>query len=273
MAELSLCLLRHGAPYLREIRFSHSGVVLADLNASALDSVPDWSSASVPDAMKLLVAADTSSAQRPPASDSWTGILAKTRAVSEDSVEQSQLTGDSRRLRDAQEAFRQTVNAKNEQLRWVLQKQDQASRLSDFLSRSDLQTRLVALSEDARVLKEVRGFFLDQDREFQRALDQAQLDPLLVSIEVRTLSQRQALRRPYLEAFFQALANRQRSIEQFLTAMEQVWGDWSTSGGMIQFSSQNAQNTYQLTSAQLKQANDQVSSTMQAWNNWEAAQR
>jgi hypothetical protein len=276
LAEASVCLLRHATPYLRNLRFSTGGAVLAELDTQAIDSVGDWSFASSAEAEKLLTLSEganagvTAAASKP--GDWLTDLKATMKEISA-GTDERQLTGDALRLRNAQASFKQSLAVRQQRLKLVLDKQDQATRLNDVYSAQDLDTKLALLRESQVVLAEVRSSFYNEDQEYRRTLEQAQIDPLMVKIEVRGVSERQERRRPYLEQLFQALAERQRNATSLVSAMQRTWGNWSTSGNMIQFTSSDAQANYRQAIAALNQATDQVSAAMRAFGESEAAQR
>jgi hypothetical protein len=267
LAEICVCLLRYGAPYLRDIRFTLAGNLVAELDQTAIDSVHDWATAGVADIEKLLTlstAGEMVTRSTAPESGGWVARLeAKMKEVSGGSDE-PQLTGDAKRLRDAQLAFNQALDERKQRLRSVLEKQDRAGSLSDVHTAADLETKLAILRESEAALADVRDFFLNPEIKYRSMLEQAQIDPLLVNIELRGLSERQGPRRLLLQQLFEAVAERQRSANSLVTEMHSNWGSWSTVGNMIQFSSLEAQAAYSRASAQLSQATDRVSASMRA---------
>lgn len=268
IAEIGLCLLLHGAPYVRSIRFSAAGSVLAELDGAAIDSISDWAAASVADCEKLLSLA--ASGRKPTNEEGDSGsrgwaaqFAAKVRQIAgaaedADSTDGGNLLGQSRR------AFNQVLDQRNQQLKAILESQDRAANVSDVYSPADLQAKLTSLNQNETMLVSLRDFFLNEEKEYERFLRQAQLDPLLVSIEIRGMADRQAPRRPALQQMFQAVAQRQRSATTFLNEMQRTWGSWTTEGSMIQFSSPDAQTAYRQASTQLQQATEQLNSAMRA---------
>jgi hypothetical protein len=186
-------------------------------------------------------------------------------------AEEAAAGGDGQRIQDAQKAFDQMLASHNQRLKSVLEMQDQAGRLADLSSADSLQSKLRLLRQAAVDLGQTRHFLLNQDSEFRQTFQSREVDPLFIHIQMRSLSERQARRRPYLEALFQAVEQRQNSAELFLTEMQRTWGAWSAAGTTIQFSTPEAQAAYRQASDQLSQATDRTSTAIRALNDWEAA--
>ena len=267
LAEICVCLLRYGAPHLRDVRFALGGDLVAELDQTAVDSVSDWTAVGVADTEKLLTLfkpGEMVTRSAAPEPQGWVAKLeAKMKEVSGGNDE-PQLTGDARRLRDAQRAFNQALEERNQRLTSVVEKQDRAGSLSDVNTAADLETKLAMLRESDAALADVRDFFLNEEIKYRSILEQAQIDPLLLNIELRGVRERQGSRRPLLEQLLQALAERQRCAKTFVTEMQNFWGSWTKVGNLIHFSSSEAEATYSRSSTQLSQATARVSAAFRA---------
>ena len=273
MANACSCLLSRATPFVRSIRFIQRGVIVAELDGRSIDSIPDWTKASLPDVQNLLSVRENIAAQSVNNSKigTWSAEFQKKLKGISSSAEDAAAGGDGQRIQDAQKAFEQTLALHNQRLKSVLDRQDQAGRLNDVLSADSLQSKLQLLRQAAVDLGQTRQFLLNQDGEFRQIFQSRDVDPLFVSIQMRTQSERQARRRPYLEALFQALDQRQSSAELFLTEMQRTWGGWSASGTTVQFNNAEAQAAYRQAADQLSQATERASAAIRALNDFEAA--
>jgi hypothetical protein len=274
LAKVSGCVLSQAAPFVRGLRFIQRGSVIAALDGRAIDSVSDWAKASLSDVQNLLTSQQSIASQNADSSDagSWSTKLQNKLKDLASKAEDGAANGDGQRIRDAQETFDRTVASQNQRLRSVLQQQDQAGKLMDVLNAASLQSKLQLLRQAAVDLKQTREFLMNQDGQFRQLLQSREIDPLFVNIRMRSISERQAGRRPYLEAAFQALDERQSGAEFFLTEMQRTWGGWNVAGTMIQFTSTDAQRAYRQAADGFSQATDRVSAAMRALNDWDAAQ-
>jgi hypothetical protein len=271
MAKASSCLLSQAAPFVRALRFVQRGTVLAALDERAIDSVTNWAQASPGDIENLLTNQQNILSGGSNVG-SWSADLQKKLKDISSKTDDSAASGDSQRIREAQETFDRTVASQNQRLSSVLEQQDRAGKLNDVLSEANLQSKLQLLQQAGVDLRQTREFLMNQDGQFRQLLQSHEIDPLFVSIQMRAMSDRQARRRPYLEALFQALDQRQNSAEVFLTEMQRTWGGWNVAGTMIQFTSTDAQRAYRQAADGFSQATDRVSAAMRALNDWDAAQ-
>ncbi len=280
LAEISQCLMRHAAPYLRELRFIQNGRIQVDLDAGAVDSVPDWKQASVVEIGRLIASVeDGGSAGKTDASPAdQNDLVAKLEAKMKEvnpTNDEPPLSGDSQHLREANLAFNRMAQEKNARLNAAIEKQGQAGMLGDVHTTLDLERKSALLHESEAALGEAREFYLNQDRVYRQLLEQEHIDLLLANISVRGVSERLGRRRPYLEQLFQALDERQRSATALLTDMKSMWGSWSgdATETRIQFTSVAVRDAYEQASVQFKQASKQVATAMHAWSGWEASQK
>jgi hypothetical protein len=270
LAELTTCLLRHGAPYVHSLRFIQGGRVIAELDQRALELVPDWSQASVTTAQELLV----SSGPAAPSPD------AAANDAQHPSVkgETPELTGDRKRLQEVEDAFYRARTNQFDRLNKLIEVQDFAPRLASVSSVSALEDRLKWLGDNDSVLDSARALLLDPEPEYRRRLNEQSLDPKVVTILCRGLAERGALQRPYLAKLLDAVAERQRAAKSFLSAMQSQWGNWHAdpADGRIYFDppmARDAQEAYQRGSAQYKQASDALVAALRAWSEFNAAQK
>jgi hypothetical protein len=273
MANVCFCLLPRATPFARALRFVQRGVIVAELDERAIDSIPDWTRASLVDIQNLLSTPQNSASQNGGGSKvgTWSTDFQRKLKDLSSTAEEAAAGGDGQRIQDAQKAFDQMLASHNQRLKSVLEMQDQAGRLADLSSADSLQSKLRLLRQAAVDLGQTRQFLLNQDSEFRQTFQSREVDPLFIHIQMRSLSERQARRRPYLEALFQAVEQRQNSAELFLTEMQRTWGAWSAAGTTIQFSTPEAQAAYRQASDQLSQATDRTSTAIRALNDWEAA--
>jgi len=267
LAGVSICLLQHGVPYLRSVRFIQGGYLLAELDDRAIDSVVDWSKASAVEVENLLIV--------PEATRVSTANAGNAPSPGSTGDRETELTGDRKRLREVETSFNNRLQEQFKFLTALLETQDAAANLGGLQSGTDLQARLKVLEANDAALASARGLLLNQGQEYRRALEELKLDPLLVKVVMRAFTEREDQERVYLTELLDGLAERQRSVKALLTNMQSVWGSWSAdpSANSIQFTSLAARDTYNQSSSQLQRSTERVSAAMRAWTAWKAAQK
>jgi hypothetical protein len=270
LAELTTCLLRHGAPYVHTLRFIQGARVIAELDQRALELVPDWSQASVTTAQQLLASSGLAAPSPVAAAND-----AQPPSAKEDSPE---LTGDRKRLQEVDDAFYRARTNQFDRLNKLIEAQDFAARLPSVGRASDLDERLKWLGDNESALDSARAFFLNPEPEYRRLLNEQNFDPLMVTILCRGLTERGEQQRPYLTRLLDAVAERQRITKSFLAAMQSQWGNWhgNPATGRIYFDpprDREAQEAYNRGSAQYERASHAVELAARAWSDFNAAQK
>jgi len=267
LAELTTCLLRHGAPYVHTLRFIQGGRVIAEVDQRALELVPDWSHASVTTAQELLASSGLAAPSPEAAAND-----AQPPSAKEDSPE---LTGDRKRLQEVEDAFQRTRASQFDRLNKLIEAQDSAPRLASVGQASDLAERLKWLGDDESALDSARDLLLNPEPEYRRRLNEQNFDPLVVAILCRGLTERGEQQRPYLAKLLEAVAERQRITQSFLAAMQSQWGNWhgDPATGLIHFDSSSARDACQRGQAQYEQASHAVGLALRAWSDFNAAQK
>ena len=268
LTEFTTCLMRHGAPYVHTLRFIQGHRVIAELDQRALELVPDWSQASVATAQALL----ESSGVADPSPDA----AAKSAQPPSVKEEPAELTGDRKRLQEAEEAFNRARTSQFDRLNKLIEVQDSAPRLASIGSASTLDDRLKSLGDNESALESARALFLNPEPEYRRLLNEQNLDPLVVTILCRGMTERAEQQRPFVENLLRAAAERQRIAKAFLLAMQSQWGNWrvnSANGQQILFDSAAAREAYQSVSAQFEQASNALGTALRAWSDLNAAHK
>ena len=234
LAELTTCILRHGAPYVHSLRFIQGGRVIAELDQRALELVPDWSQASVTTAQALLA----SSGPAAPSPDAAAND-AQPPSVKGETPE---LTGDRKRLQEVEDAFYRARTNQFGHLNKLIEVQDLAPRLASVGSVSALEDRQKWLGDNDSALDSARALLLDPEPEYRRRLSEQHFDPKLVAILCRGVSERAQPQRSYLTNLLAAVVERQRVAKSFLVTMQSQWGNWHAdpAAGQILFDSPSA---------------------------------
>src|SRR5579864_1395338 len=136
LAQISLCMMQHGSPFVRNLRFTRAGRLLAELETAELDAKRDWAKASQAEIEKYLSMSKDALPKKANAlgtseSANWVSRLQTRIKEVSASAEKSELTGDSRRLVDAKSAFNRLLNENTQRLTSLLQKQNEAGDLSN----------------------------------------------------------------------------------------------------------------------------------------------
>jgi hypothetical protein len=260
LADIGFCLLQHSLPYLRNVVFFADGAVVGEVDGRMIDSVTDWKIAGAKDFENLLN--DVIREDQPVAQN-----ISRDKAPAD--REERKLDPVSQRFRDAQSKFNQLLDQQNKILKSVLARQDQGSSMGDVRGATDMDQKLALLRAGETELGSARIFLLNQDREYERVLREAEVDPLLAKIEARGAIEKQVERRQYLEQLFQALGERQKSAMSLATEMQRKWGTWRPQGTMIEFTSVETKNAYTAAGEQWRQASDQVNAAFRALAEWE----
>ena len=267
LAELTTCLLRHGAPYVHSLRFIQGGRVIAELDQRALELVADWSQASVTIAEEILA----SSGVAAPSPDAAAND-AQPPSIKEETPE---LTGDQKRLQEVEDEFNRARASQFERLNKLIDAQDHAPRLASVGSMSVLEERLKWLGDNESVLGSARALLLKPGVEFRHRLEEQKFDPLVVTILCRGMTERRQQELPYLAKLLDAAAERQRVTKSFLAAMQSQWGNWSAdpAAGQILFDSLSAQEAYKRGNAEYDKAGTALGTALREWSEFNAAQK
>ena len=239
LARICACLLRHGTPYVSNVRLLHDGRVLATLDQAAIVSVPDWSKASPSAVEYLFLKTDVAL---------WLEQVTGDRSEPAPTTDmEADLTRDTGRLRKAGDAFNQTLTKLFERLGSLTQNQDAAVQLGGVRTLTDLKTRLKLLEDNERAEQELYRAFLATETEYRRVLEEQKFEPLVVTIMMRAKKEQDTQERPFIKALFDALRERQRGAAALLAEMQAQWGEWTGDrfGTGIDFSSQRARDAYE----------------------------
>lgn len=270
LAELTTCVLRHGAPYVHSLRFIQGHRVIAELDQRALELVPDWSQASLTTAQALLASSGLGVPSPAAAAKD-----AQPPSVREEAPE---LTGDRKRLQEVEVAFNRARTEQFARLDKIIVAQDYAPRLPGIGSASALADRLKWLGDNDSALESARAFLLNSEPEYRRRLNEQHFDPEVVTILCRGMTDRAEQQRPYLKKLLDAAAERQRVTKSFLAAMQSQWGNWHAdpADGRIYFDppkARDAQDAYNHGNAQYEQAGLALGTALRVWSEFNAAQK
>jgi hypothetical protein len=260
LAGISKRFLKYGVPYVHGIRFILGNEVLARLGDAEIESVTNWSTASVGSVEELLLA---TSAQSQPAE---AAVAASDRDTAP--PEGENLSPDQLKISEAQKAFTKQYVEHVRILNELVSKLARAAQF-DALQDWDLPSRIVWLDQQPSRMTDDRDFFLNQASEMEQLLNDQGLDPLLITIIKRESNARIQAKAVLIETVFDAVSDHRLKIRGLLADMESHRGEWfvDPNTGVIQFSSSAARDVYVTGSDAVKRSGTAVHDAMQSWSN------
>lgn len=234
---ITACVLARAAAYLHSIRFTQNDSLYAVLTPEALYSVPNWAAIS-PDQAAALVSfvGDATPASRTAATDSGLPTLlggGARREVSEQEMD------------PAYSAYmtlkRQHAEAVDRYAKMLFE----ARALQQYPTAEMLQAKLDQIQVEWANIQPSQDFLRDPVPELERQFKESRKLPLYIKIVLRGERELVAALKPKQEAKFSAIQAHQASTTGFLKAMLGRWGQWSTRGDRVQFSSRETLQDFQ----------------------------
>jgi hypothetical protein len=258
LAEIAHHLLLHSSQYVNTVRFSHRGTVLAQLDRRAIESIADWTKASAGSVEELLLNPEFS---EPPT------FVGAVPPVEQPGPEPQNLPPEVQRQKMAEERFVEAYRRADAQLRAAFEQQMAAINLAGVKLVSDLDERRKLLAEAERAAAEAKRVLANPVIEYERTLQQQQLDPVYIRAAVRTAAQTYGNSRGAVAAMFAALDERSTCAGQFLTTMKGHFGAWTYQPfqDQIEFHDPTAERDY---AAAIKRFNAASEALNQAIDRW-----
>jgi hypothetical protein len=261
LAGIAQSLLKNGGPYIHDLRLLQGDRLLGYLDYTAIESVSNWSTATLGEVEGLLAANDESSAK---GSSDASGE--NTAAVD--------LSPMQAKVRDAQRTFSDHYQEHVRRLNQLVTELSRASRLETIQSSAQFQSQMTWLDQTASQLEDERKFFRDPASELEQLLGGQELDPLLIRILKRGAVERIASPLAY-DNLFVSVSGYLNQTRTFLSKMDNWRGEWGVDpqAGMVHFSSANAQSAYVTYSALVQQSAQQVQQAIRAVSDYQPARQ
>jgi hypothetical protein len=258
LAKIAHCLLLHASQYLNGVRFSCRGRVVAQLDRRGIESAADWAKATAADVQKLLVEPDFS---EPPT------FVGAVPPVEQPIQEPQNLPPEVQRQKLAEERFVEAYKRADAQLRSAIERQTEAIDLTGVKLAGDLDERGKLLAEAERAAAEAKRVLGDPVIEYERILQQQQLDPVYIRAAARTATQTYANSRRAVARIFAALDERSTCARQFLATMKAHFGAWTYQPfqDRIDFHDPTAQQDYAAAIKRFKSASDALVGAVEGW--------
>jgi hypothetical protein len=265
LARITKRFLTNSVPYVHSLRFIQGNGVLAELNEAAIESVTNWNEVSIASVQELLLA-DDSRTQR-------LGATVADPAEKAIPPDEEYLNADQIKISAAQKNFRKHFSDHIRAINQLMTDLNQAVRLDSITSQNQLSTRIHSLDEFPARLTNERDFFMNQADDLARLLQDQGSSPLIITILERSQEKRNAAEAPALTDWFDAITSQQAQTRDFLTSMENDWGDWNVTsrGNRIQFTTSAAKDDYEKQWGLVQSSMAWVKASIRSWENAEAA--
>jgi hypothetical protein len=258
LATIAHNLLQHSSQYLSAIRFGYRGRLLAQLDRRGIESVADGAKVTAADVEKLLVGPEFS---EPPT------FVGAGGPVEQQIQEPQNLPPEVQRQKLAEERFAEAYRRADAQLRSALEQQMAAVNLAGVKLVSDLDERGKLLAEAERAAAEAKRVLADPVIEYERILQQQQLDPVYIRAAARTAAQAHANSRRAAARIFAALDERSTCARQFLATMKGHFGAWTYEPfrDRVDFHDPAAQQDHAAAIKKFNTASEALASAIEAW--------
>lgn len=214
------CVLRHCAAYVHAIQFHRRGIVVAELDRRAIESVADWGAASDETVRRLVAEMNEASGVSVASADAG--------ASQEHSGDDENLPLRTQRLKKALNQMDAAANHSIQKINGAVRLQLEALNAQSARSANEFAAATDQLTESARVLSEAKAFFIAPVDYYRRMMVEAGLDQLYIDAETRS-------RRKVEDAVKSSLAleiiakaeKRGQTVGRLLQLMRDAGGTWS----------------------------------------------
>jgi hypothetical protein len=255
-------LLDYGGPYLQSLRFLRGNQLVAELDGAAIESVSNWSDASVETFEHLLLVSGTTQPRTNAA------ITTPAETAPED------LNNDQKKIAAAQAAFSRLYNEHWQSLNEMLNKLDLSLLLDSSKPSSQLQDGIDKLNKLDDLISDERNFFLNQPTELGRLLGEQGSDPLAITIMERTKKKDLEGEILLIDKMFDAISAYRSANQEFLKSMLGLWGEWTVDSfsPTIQFTSQAIKTRYRAANDPTQIKAEAVRQAIAAWTGYQKSQ-
>jgi hypothetical protein len=262
LAEISKSFLKNNFPYVSSVRFIQGNELLAQMDGTTIESVTNWNDISMDSVERLLI---TANSQNQPAARAVAGNNENPAHPTDENLDPEQT-----KINGAQSKFNKHFREQVDSLQKLVADLDQAARLNSNLNQDHFQSRFTWLDQITSHISSEREFFLNQSAEMEHLLKDQGLDPLLINIVTRGVSDRTQAETSIFVNLFNAISAYQEQIRTFLAEMKEQEGEWDIdlNTQLIQFTTSAARDKYVLGSNLVANSAGMVQQAFQAWANY-----
>jgi hypothetical protein len=258
--EIARCILGQVGGYVHRLRFLRRGMVAAELDRRAIESIPVWSQASTDDVQALL--ASLGAAAENPAGRSDEAGRMPAPDEERNLTRREQLQNEA--FRQFSDAFTNAVNKVN----YAIRQQDSVTALVDLRGVADLNAKQGLLAASERNLADAARFFSNPTEVYRRTLVAAGLDALFIETTLRARESADTSQSSLALAAIERAQNRSRSVGRLLQFMGQNLGNWSYDTGtrQVQFDSSATAANFRAETRQVEQDAAELEAAISRWS-------
>lgn len=259
--EILLCVLRHGSAYVNRMRFHRRGLIVAELDRRAIESISDWGAASL-DTVRQLVAE----------MDEVRGVVATPVAIRPSPAGRDEDEGNmSHRSQLSKQALTRLGDAVSNSIQAINQAvrlQTAALGFENARGVNEITTARAQLLESGQILGDARAFFGDPAEFYRRVMVEVGLDRLYIDAELRSRRLLDAVNAPLALEIIAKAERRGRTAGQLLQVMGDALGTWTYDRltRNFQFDSPQTAAAYRAAADQLSQDAAELDAALVRWS-------